>query len=195
MEFCHFTLEFLPVVVRLHGPWFLYNRFDDPGDSSILNRRREDLEGRAIKHAQFVTANCTETLQALRNHYGLKLSRSKVIPTPIKAAPDKETWSINSSDKNSLLFVGRFDKLKGGDLTVRAFAELAASNRRLNLTFVGPNKGIKEADGNIYDFDRFLRSNFPDWVRSQIEFCGQLNHADLMSFRTNHLPYDNRCTR
>ena len=34
--------------------------------------------------------------------------------------------------KDTLLFVGRFDRLKGGGYVLRAFAELAALNSRLS---------------------------------------------------------------
>ena len=179
-------LNLLPVVVRLHGPWFLYNRFGDLEDASAINRRRQKWEGRGIKHAQFVTANCMETLQAAKTFYDLNLTRARVIPTPINAAPQTETWNLTTCNENSLLFVGRFDRLKGGDLVVRAFAQLAESNQQLHLTFIGPDKGIKEADGSIYDFNHFVRANFPEWFRSRIEFRGLMTHADVMSLRTKH---------
>ena len=46
---------------------------------------------------------------------------------------DSETCNTDT-----LLFVGRFDGLKGGDLMLRVFAELALSYPKLRLVFVGP---------------------------------------------------------
>ena len=93
---------------------------------ATINRRREQLEGRGIQNAHFVTACCSVTLNAVKNHYGLTLAKSRVIPNPINAASEREIWRIDTCDTDSLLFVGRFDKVKGGDLVLRSFGRLAA---------------------------------------------------------------------
>jgi glycosyltransferase involved in cell wall biosynthesis len=134
-----------------------------------------------------VTANCADTLQSVKSYYGLDLKKSCIIPTPIDAAKDMNTWDAKTCDQNSLLFVGRFDKLKGAELVLRSFFELTSSNPRLRLTFVGPDKGIEGPDGKIWLFEEYVERNFPEWFRSRIEFRGQLNHADLMSLRPKHL--------
>jgi len=179
-------MKLLPVVVRLHGPWFLTSRFNGGGNNNSIYRKREQLEGLGIRQAQFVTANCTETLQAVRNYYHLALTHSAVIPTPINAAIETEKWDITNCNKDTLLFVGRFDRLKGADLVLHAFAELASSNSRLKLTFIGPDKGINDADGKILSFEQFVQANLPDWCRSRIDFHGQMSHANVMSLRAKH---------
>lgn len=180
-------LSLVPVVVRLHGPWFLTGRFNDQGDTNPLFVGREKREGLGIQQAHFVTANCLETLQSARKHYGLTLHNSQVIPTPIEPATEGDKWHSTNCERDSLLFVGRFDLLKGGDLVLRAFAELAASNPRLRLTFVGPDKGVKDEGngGRLLSFEQFVAANFPQ-VRARIKFCGQMDHADVMSLRTKH---------
>jgi glycosyltransferase involved in cell wall biosynthesis len=179
-------LKRLPVVVRLHGPWFLNGRFNDPGETIPVNRRRQVREGRGIQHAHFVSAPSAEVLQAVKDHYHLKLTASRVISNPINAVVGAEMWNVDTCNNNTLLFVGRFDRRKGGDFVLRAFAELAMSNPGLKLTFVGPDIGIKEVDGRVSFFEQFVRTNFPERCWSQIEFCGQKNHLDVMSLRTGH---------
>jgi len=179
-------LRLLPVVVRLHGPWALYGRFFESTNRSPINFRRSEREGEAIRHASFVTANCNDTVQAIKIHYGLDLKRSCIIPTPLDAVDDAATWDVKTCDKNSFLFVGRFDKLKGADLVLRAFFELAATNPELRLTFVGPDNGLEDSEGRVWFFEQYVERNFPSWFRSRIDFRGRMNHSDLMALRSKH---------
>ena len=176
-------LNLLPVVVRLHGPWFLNGRFNDPDEIPAQNYHRSTLECRGIRHAQFVTAPSAEVLQSVKDHYRLTLLASRVIPNPIEATVGSKAWNLEACNKDSLLYVGRFDRRKGGDLVLRAFAEIAASYPQLTLTFIGPDRGIVQADGKVWNFEHFLRSNFPDWCRSRIKFRGQMKHSEVMSLR------------
>jgi glycosyltransferase involved in cell wall biosynthesis len=173
-------------VVRLHGPWFLNGRFNDPGETPPLKRRRQVREGRGIQDAHFVSAPSAEVLQAVKNYYRLKLTASKVISNPITAGVEAEAWDVGTCDNRALLFVGRFDRRKGGDFVLRAFAELARTNPGLRLAFVGPDIGIKEVDGKVSFFEQFVSTNFPERCRSQIEFLGQKDHVDVMSLRSRH---------
>ena len=177
-------LNLIPVVVRLHGPWFLTGKFD--GQNNKINSRKARMEGQGIQHAHYVTANCRETLDSVRDHYGLTLTNSRIVPTPIEPVSDRETWNVDACKQESIIFVGRFDKLKGGDLVVRAFAQLAESYPRLTLTFIGPDRGIKAIDGKIWSFDQFVREFIPEAIRSRIDFRGHVNHAEVMALRAQH---------
>ena len=112
--------------------------------------------------------------------------KGRVIPNPLTAAPEAEKWGLNNCDKDSLLFVGRFDSLKGGDLVLYTFVELCANYPRLTLTFVGPDLGVQAADGNTLSFEKFVRKSFPKSCRSRIKFCGQMDHSGVMSLRRKH---------
>lgn len=179
-------LNLVPVVVRLHGPHFLMGQFDNQHTSRKAIRYRQQCEGRGIRRAHYVTANCFDTLKAVKHYYGLRLTRSRVIPNPIDAACDSKTWRLDTCDQDNLLFVGRFDKVKGGDLVLRAFGRLAASLPKLKLTFVGPDRGVETHDGKKYSFHQFIDEALPESVRSRVTFCGQISHAEVMSLRTRH---------
>lgn len=176
----------IPVVVRLHGPWFLTGRFDDRVAASAANQGRAQREGEAIAAAHMVTANCADTLGDVREHYGLELATGKIIPTPIVAAKAEDTWSYDACEKDTILFLGRFDRLKGADLVLRVFERLAASNPRLRLTFVGPDEGIAEPDGTTLTFEPYFEKHFPKALRSRIDFRGRLDHAEVMAIRKTH---------
>lgn len=177
--------ELLPVVVRLHGPWALYGPIMDPNNASPLNRRRTQREGRAIERATHVTANCSHTLRAVSAYYKINIPNSSIVPTPQDPAKG-ELWNINTCNRDKILFVGRFDSLKGGDVVLQAFFSLADSNKNLTLTFVGPDRGILGEGGNTIHFDEYMKANYPEWFRKRVDFRGQMRHSDVMAIRTDH---------
>src|SRR5262245_41444261 len=135
-------LKLFPVVVRLHGPWFLNGRFNCFDETSQVTSHREIREGKGIERAHFVTAPSANVLRAVENHYRFKLAGSRVIPNPINAVVEAGVWDVDTCDSDRLLFVGRFDREKGGDLVLCAFAKLAMANPSVRLTFIGPDIGI-----------------------------------------------------
>jgi glycosyltransferase involved in cell wall biosynthesis len=179
-------LKLLPVVVRLHGPWFLNGKFNDPNEKSAQNRGRERRECRGIQDAQFVTAPSAEVLRAVKKYYHVKLTASKVVANPLEADVMARIWNVETCDKERLLFVGRFDRRKGGDLILHVFAQLAASYPKLRLTFVGPNRGIISADGDTRFLEDYVRNNFPECCRSRIDFCGEMAYSEIMPLRQKH---------
>lgn len=168
-------MNLLPVVVRLHGTWHLNRRLLDPTNAIAANRRREEWEGKGIYNAQLVTSPSKKILKLTRNYYGFELTASQVIRNPIEAADQNATWNIRTCTKSSLLFVGQFDAPKGGDLVLRAFAELAALYPRLRLTFVGPDVGITGASGKLISFRQFVQGSLPEWCHKRIDFRGPMS--------------------
>ncbi len=176
-------LKLLPVVVRLHGPWFLNGKFDSQQPADRSSRRRETWEGRGIRKAQFVTSPSAEVLAAVKSRYKLSLSNSVVIPNPLDASTRETSWDRQNCDVNNLLFVGRFDARKGGDLVLRVFGQLASTYPELKLIFVGPDTGIQGPDNKLLSFSEFSRAVLPETCRRRVEFRGQMIHSELMSLR------------
>jgi glycosyltransferase involved in cell wall biosynthesis len=178
-------MNIVPISLRLHGPFFLTGYFNDAISAMSFNKGREEQEGRAIKAAHYVTANCGDTLNAVKKHYDVALNDSTIIPTPIISAEKDEIWQLDRCDRNKMLFVGRFDSIKGGDLVLQTFARLAEANPDLMLTFIGPDQGLISENGTLY-FEEFFKQNFPQELRERIDYRGQMSHADLMALRTSH---------
>jgi glycosyltransferase involved in cell wall biosynthesis len=174
-------LNLLPIVIRLHGPWFLNARF--AGGSASVNKRRQEREGRALQSAAFVTSPSDKMLRAVKTHYGFSVRASRVIPNPLAAAAPADRWSLETCSTDTLLFVGRFDLLKGGDLVLRVFVELASYYRKLRLVFVGPDRGIRLASGKTQSFEQFVKIAVPHQTRPRIEFLGQLTREDVRALR------------
>ena len=67
-----------------------------------------------------------------------------------------------ASDADRIVFIGRFDLHKGGDLMIDAFAHLASSRPGLCLDFVGPDRGIPEAPGRLVRIDEYIEHRISD---------------------------------
>lgn len=178
-------MNIVPVSLRLHGPFFLTGFFKDAISVMSFNNQRGEQEGLAIKTAHYVTANCNDTLNAVKKHYDVALDDSIIIPTPIISASEDDIWHVDRCDRNKMLFVGRFDSIKGGDLVLQTFAKLAEANPDLTLTFIGPDQGIQSDSGTLY-FEDYFAQNFPPELRARVDYPGQMSHADLMALRTSH---------
>jgi glycosyltransferase involved in cell wall biosynthesis len=173
----------VPLVVRLHGPWFLTGGFDQANDSG--SRERIALEGRGICAATVVTAPSADVLQKVRTYYETSLDRARIIPNPISVDAGS-SWQMGTCDSNRILFVGRFDRRKGGDIVLRAFAALAEHYPNLRLSFVGPDCGFFD-DGKLLSFDQFASKYLPAHCRPRIDYRGQIGHRDVMAMRSEHL--------
>lgn len=103
----------IPLCVRVHGPWFLNGPAQGcPQDETF--RRRVIAEGRAIRDAQAITAPSHDVLDRVRDFYGLALPDAEVIPGTTPAVPADQRWRWDACDPKAILFVGRFDRHKGG---------------------------------------------------------------------------------
>ena len=185
LSFAVSSLNLLPVVVRLHGPWFVNGKFGDPDYGNILNSRREEFEGRGIRYAQTLTSPSANVIDTVKRHYSLSSSiESKVIPNPISSSSQGQRWNLANCCRDSLLFIGRIDKRKGADLILLAFADLATRYPQLRLKLVGPDRGIENNKGELLTYEEFIRANIPESVRSRIQFFGPLRNSDLEAQRT-----------
>ena len=89
----------IPICVRLHGPWFLNGRaLGVPEDEGF--RRRVEMEGRAIRDADVITAPSRDVLEQTRAFYGFALNDAEVIPDP--APRMTEHWHLTDADHGSL---------------------------------------------------------------------------------------------
>lgn len=173
----------VPVVVRLHGPWFLNGVFESEAATSA--RWRVAAEERGIQAATLVTAPSADVLKRVRKKYNTALNDARVIKNPIHLQPDTQIWSLGSCATHKLLYVGRFDERKGGDIVLQAFAALAKANKDLSLTFIGPDLGINRNGRKLY-FQEFVRDVLPEYCWSRIHYLGKLDHDKVMDLRSKH---------
>lgn len=174
----------IPVVTRLHGPWFIHGpimKLDHAEDYHW----RVKTEGEGILASQGVTAPSMDVLNKVREYYELPLLDAKVIPNPVLPVPKEKQWRYDSGGNVSILVVGRFDLHKGGDLVLDAFDIIASKNKDVDLIFVGPDRGVI-IDHVEYDFygyvDKFIKTNS---IKKRIRFLGYCSPEEIAELRRN----------
>src|SRR5205085_859142 len=105
----------VPILVRLHGPWCHRQDIGEENTRGRFNTLRVRRELLAMRSADCVTVPCTAVLRDVETAYGEAI-RGRVIPNPQVVASEKHVWSLENCEENTVLFIGRFDSLKGGDL-------------------------------------------------------------------------------
>jgi len=173
----------IPLVVRLHGPYFLNAAaLSDPHDRYYRNRVA--WEKKTITSAQFVTSPSTDLLQWVRREYGISMTHAETIPNPLPPVTPGTQWVPELADSNLILFVGRFDKHKGGDIMLKAFAKVAAQRPNIKLAFVGPDWGLGDGIGGKTSYEQFVSSQIPDAsIRNRIQRLGQKTSKEISSLR------------
>ncbi len=175
----------IPICIRLHGPWFLNGRaLGVPEDEGF--RRRVEEEGQAIRDADLITAPSRDVLEQTRAFYGLALDDAEVIPVP--APRVTEHWHLSDADPKRILFVGRFDRHKGGDLIIDAFGKILAQIPDARLWFVGPDRGYIDANGRTWHIEEYLRDRLPGALESKrVEWLGAQPFSALAPLRRKAL--------
>lgn len=170
----------VPIVVRLHGPAFLSLVGEDRETPSAL--RKIAREGRALAHAKFMTAPSLSTASDTQAKYGL-LGKMTHARNPIE--PTTMTrWNAESADRDTALFVGRFDARKGGDIALLAFKRVLARKPSARLVFVGPDVGFRRSDGTVDHFEEFAAGVFSPAERSRIMYEGSQVPSTIEALRT-----------
>jgi glycosyltransferase involved in cell wall biosynthesis len=171
----------IPVVVRLHGPHFIVGpNLGLPDDATF--RRRVRYEGVGIAQADAVSAPTRAILERTSAHYGLPLAGAAVIPNAGPVVPAERRWSLEQCDRSRLLFVGRFDRVKGGDVVIDAFRRVAQRFPQVRLWFVGPTEQAPDEHGRNWTLPEYIAERAPD-VASRIDWLGRQPHSALAELR------------
>ncbi|HTF90339.1 MAG TPA: glycosyltransferase family 4 protein [Planctomycetota bacterium] len=176
----------LPIVVRLHGPWLaVAPAMGLTRDANCI--RREHAEGRAIKAADGVSSPSRHCLQQVREHYGIDLPDAEVIPNPTAIPEPGSGWTYDSCDKRSILFVGRFDRLKGGDIVIDAFKQIAEERPEAELIFVGMDRGVVDGAGRTRSLAEYLSDRLSPAQIARVHQLGQQPQSSIGELRRKAL--------
>jgi glycosyltransferase involved in cell wall biosynthesis len=177
----------IPLCVRLHGPWFLNGRAEGVSENQVY-RQRVAAEGRAIACADVVSASSQDVLDRTRKFYDLALPNAKVIYPPSCPIPPAQRWRLEDAGLKQVLFIGRFDRHKGGDLLIEAFAQVLRELPQAQLNFVGPDRGFTDSYGREWKLETFVRDRLPGAIESgRIALLGVQPFSALMALRRRAL--------
>ena len=175
-------LTSLPLVVKLHGPAFL-SLVEDELDTPFA-REKIDREGRALKLATWIASPCASTLAQTIERYRLTPQDSRHIVLPLTMDADTPVWDLDTCDRNTILFVGRFDLRKGADVVLKAFLSMLTRRRNLQLIFAGPDRGLTLPDGQRVQFAAYRDALFPAELRGRVDFLGPRGNREVAGLRT-----------
>lgn len=171
-----------PVVMRFHGPHFLGCKvFGKAMDAYDFNRCRR--EEKAFKQAKYVNAPSRWVLDEVQKRYAPHWTLEAVFGNPIDLASGDDRWQISHCDQQHVLFVGRFDLLKGGDVIIEAFAKVLEAMPSAVLTFAGPDKGLLQEDGSLVHMPEMVKRCIPERHWSQIRCLGQVDKHTIARLR------------
>jgi glycosyltransferase involved in cell wall biosynthesis len=168
---------------RLHGPYFLTGEVLNDGALAPWERERVRREGLAIARAGAVSAPSRFVLSAVRKRFEADLRDAVVIPNPTGITPLGAGWKAERANPDEILFVGRFDRIKGADIALRAFAHLAKSRPNLRLTFAGPCDTAMVTEGRRLSKEAFLAEAMEPEIAARVNFLGKAPHQDLAALR------------
>ncbi|MEP3331395.1 glycosyltransferase family 4 protein [Sedimentitalea sp.] len=175
----------IPVVITLHGPWFMHKALQSEG-TAASDKRREDREARALQTCAGITAPSRDVLNATQKSIVLSATVPQaVIVNPIPLHPAIPLEGMGAAARSSILFVGRFDRHKGGDTVIDSFALLAQSRPECRLTFVGPDRGLALPTGQTQTIKDRVAA-LPAEIRDRITYRGQCCQSEIAALRAEH---------
>jgi glycosyltransferase involved in cell wall biosynthesis len=171
----------LPVVCKLHGPAFLTLVAAEL--ATELGREKVRREGEALARLAVIVAPSRYTLKETLAHYSLHPAASEHVVNPVAPPERLELWDPVRCERDRVLFVGRFDAVKGGDLMVLAFQRLLARRPGARLAFVGPDPGVLRSDGSAVRLRDFIASLGDRALADAITTTGAVAPAQVAELR------------
>jgi glycosyltransferase involved in cell wall biosynthesis len=147
----------IPVVVALHGPWHIIRRhLPHPEDLTGFDSWRIQAEQRALESCAAVFAPSSYVLSETLEFYRLQNKHHWVLPNPFIANNNHKIKNLSKINNQSILFVGRYDYLKGADIVIAALSNLRNIDKQINFDFVGKDIGFTNSNS------RFQKSSIRD---------------------------------
>ncbi len=174
----------IPIVVTLHGPWFIHKGLQSFG-TTISDQKREAREAHAFQVCAGITAPSSDVLVSTQKAHDLPPTPQAMIPNPMPVLDPVDHAGLSEIARKTLLFVGRYDRHKGGDVLLEAFRLLIEGGADGRLTFIGPDKGVAGPDGSTEHLSTALTA-LPEAVRSRIDYRGECSKTDIDRMRPQH---------
>lgn len=175
----------LPLVVKLHGPAFLH--LVEEEQATPFGKEKILREGKALARLPVITSPSKGHLTATLTRYGLRPALAEHVDNPLGLPSQTPLWELAHCNLDTVLFVGRFDKVKGGDVVIKAFQILHHRRPSLRLLFVGPDEGLISEDGSRMTRDAYINSMQDNAVADAMTFRGRLAPEEIGILRSRAL--------
>lgn len=178
----HFANRDFCLVVRAHGPYFK----GAPALGLSADRRAKDrcaAEARAIKHANGISAPSQYILDAILEEWEISGIPTAVIPNPAVAVPIEMRWQPRMTRAPQILYVGRFDRLKGADVILNAFNVVVARHPQAELLFAGPDSGLVDDAGRRWTLREYAEAHLSPSALARLHYLGTVSRERLQSLR------------
>jgi glycosyltransferase involved in cell wall biosynthesis len=172
----------LPLLVKLHGPSFV--QVEAKEQVTPFDAGRAEYEERALRTAKVLVSPSAFTLSRTLEHYGLKPAMSGIVVNPLVMDEDTPLWKLEACERETVLFVGRFDLVKGGDVMLKAFRSALDRRPTLKLIFVGPDRGVLGPDGTTVQFETYCKAVLSPAVRVRVDYRGSMPNREVAKLRT-----------
>lgn len=172
-----------PVFIRTHGPHFLVHQ----GEIKKSDKARIQSEGEALSNCFTYSCPSEGLLREVKSKYELTNPKASVVPNPVEFAAEEDSWRLDECDQNMILFVGRFDLVKGADLMLSAFSNLVEKFPNARLVMAGKDTGLPDENGAVLHFDEYAKKHLSESLRSRIEYLGPVKQGRLSDLRKQAL--------
>ncbi len=173
----------IPLVVKLHGPAFL--SLVEEELRTAFAQTKIVREGEALRVANAILSPCASTLAETIERYSLRPKLCRHIVNPLTMSADTPVWRFENCDADTILFVGRFDLRKGGDLVLQAFRLCLRVRPTLKLIFVGPDFGLLGPDGVLVNFDEYCTRVLSVHERERVDYRGRQPNEEIAKLRVS----------
>jgi glycosyltransferase involved in cell wall biosynthesis len=178
----HFTGRDFSLVVRAHGPFFKgAAALGFPFDRRV--RDRCAAEARAIRHADGISAPSQYILDAISREWDISGIPTAVIPNPAAPVSADFRWRPDTTSPKQILYVGRFDRLKGADLMLQAFNAISEKRSDVKLLFAGSDNGLTDDEGRHWKLHDYAEAHLSPGARSRFHYLGVVSRTTLQDIR------------
>ncbi len=172
-----------PVVVHFHTPTYLIDSFNHVR-ISFRQKKWYVLEARALSRAHSFRSPSVTLKEEVSRHYGIDAHRIAVIPHPVDvSAYDVIRREAPSAGRIDLLFSGRLERRKGGEILLRDIRRILDLDPRINITLAG------ELDmGEAGNYRSAIERSLSEKQRHALWLVGPTKRPDLaVLFRRSHM--------
>jgi glycosyltransferase involved in cell wall biosynthesis len=163
-----------PVVIHFHTPTYLIDSYNQ---QKVTGRKRRwyALEAKALARATAFRSPSIALKKEVSRHYGIDEEKIMVIAHPVDTTPfdaiRRENGKKNVVD---ILFSGRLERRKGGEILLRDTQRILSLDPRINITFTG------ELDmGEAGNYRSAIERSLSESQRHRTWLLGPTKHKDL----------------